>query len=286
MQTMKKIILASLFMAFAMISEAQVKTPAPSPSCTIEQKVGLTDVKIAYSRPGVKDRNVFAKDGLVPFGKKWRTGANAVTEVTISSDVTVEGQELAAGKYALMTTPDATSWGIHFYDYDGGYPGDYKELTPKLTVQAKPMNMGDVKIESFLITLDDLRNNSATMKIMWANTMVPIKMGFNTDAVVFDNIEKVMAGPSSNDYYNSARYYRETGKDLNKALEWMNKSIDKRGEEKFWMLRQKSLIQADLKDYKGAIKTAERSLELSKEAENMDYVKMNEESIASWKKMK
>ena len=71
---------------------AQVEVPAPSPFSKVEQKVGLTDVTVEYSRPGAKNRRVFGK--LVPFGEMWRTGANASTKVTFSEDVQVEGQRV------------------------------------------------------------------------------------------------------------------------------------------------------------------------------------------------
>ena len=95
-----------------------------------------------------------------------------------------------------------------------------------------------------------------------------------------------MAGPSSNDYYAAGRYYKDSGKDYNKALEMINKSIEMRGEEKFWMIRQKALTLAKLGKIEEAIVAAEKSIVLAKIAGNDDYVKSNEKSIAEWKFMK
>ncbi len=175
---MKKLFTA--FFAIALLAstislQAQDK-PAPSPFSKVEQKVGTTDLMIEYSRPGVKGRTIMGE--LVPYGKRWRTGANAVTKVTTSKDMMVEGQTLPAGTYALMTTPGKDSWGVHFFTYVDGsgrsYPADAK---PALTVTATPHSTGDVKVESFLIYVDMLRDDSATLKMAWDNVVVPVSLG-------------------------------------------------------------------------------------------------------------
>src|SRR5688572_14329931 len=116
---MKKItlLLCCVFMSFSMT--AQIETPAPSPSAKLQQKVGLTDITIEYSRPSVKGRTIFGD--LVPYDKLWRTGANARTKITFSDDVKISGKEVKAGTYAIFTRPTAKSWEVIFYtDYSGG----------------------------------------------------------------------------------------------------------------------------------------------------------------------
>ena len=274
-------------LALVSTMDAQLKTPSASPSSTATNTVGLTDVKIEYSRPGVKGRTIFAADGLVPFGKKWRTGANQVTTFTFSTDVTVGGAELKKGAYAIFTVPNPESWDVHFYEYTGAYTGDYKEATPVANIKATVITFpAEMKIETFTIDINNIKNNSATMEFYWENTMAFFDLAVATDETVYSSIDKVMAGPGHSDYYSAASYYKSTGKDNAKALEWMNKSIELRGEEKFWVLKNKSEIEASLGKYKDAIKTAEKSMTLAKEAENMDYVKMNTDNIAKWSKMK
>lgn len=144
---------------------------APSPSAKLVQKVGLTDVTIEYSRPGVKGRTIFADDGLVPFGKKWRTGANSATKITFSDAVTIGGKELAAGSYAILTTPGAKSWDIHFFPYDGSRWTPYSSAEPILTIQAMPKMLPN-NVESFLITVDNLKDYSADIILRWEKTVV------------------------------------------------------------------------------------------------------------------
>jgi len=100
---MKKIIIstftACLLFAFGNLN-AQISTPAPSPSAKIMQTVGLTDFTVAYSRPSMKGRQIFG--GLVPYGEVWRTGANAATKISFTDDIKVEGMELKKGDYALF----------------------------------------------------------------------------------------------------------------------------------------------------------------------------------------
>ena len=100
---MKRTILIMVALVFSFSVNAQIQTPAPSPFAKVEQKVGLTDVSLEYSRPNMRGRTIFG--GLVPYDKIWRTGANARTKISFSDDVTVNGQELKAGTYAIFTKP-------------------------------------------------------------------------------------------------------------------------------------------------------------------------------------
>ena len=172
---MKKMFL--LIAAFSMLTfyTAEGQQRAASPAAKVEQKVGLTDVTLEYSRPGVKDRTIFAADGLVPFGKVWRTGANAASKVTFSDDVKLAGQDLAAGSYAILTIPNKDSWDVHFHTYDGGRWSPYADKTPALAIKATPAMM-DISVESFMIGITDLRDYSATLFIAWENTLVPIAL--------------------------------------------------------------------------------------------------------------
>lgn len=280
---MKQVLTLFSFLLVAGFAEAQISTPAPSPFSTVEQKVGLTDVTIEYSRPGIKGRTVFGD--LVPYGKTWRTGANAATKVSFSTDVMIDGKNLAKGTYALYTVPEKDNWTIIFYsDYNqGGVPRDWNEDAVALKFMAAAQQM-PVTVENFMINIDALTNSSGRMFLVWENTIVGFDIKVPTDEAVMASIEKVMSGPSDRDYYLAAAYFHDEGKDLNKALKWIDKAIEKGG-DRYWVLRKKALIQADLKDYKGAIATAKKSSDAAKEAGNMDYVKMNDQSIAMWKKM-
>ena len=274
-----------LCLAMVMTVSAQVKAPQPSPFTKVEQKVGLTDVTLEYSRPGVKGRTIFGD--LVTLDKMWRTGANKNSIVTFSTSVMVGGTKLEAGSYAIFTKPSKQSWEINLYSdtENWGTPETWDATKVAATVSAKSMKLND-RVESFTISIDNLTDGSADLSLSWDKTKVVVPFTVPTDDMVMASIEKTMAGPSSNDYYAAGRYYKDSGKDYNKALEMINKSIEMRGEEKFWMVRQKALTLAKLGKTKEAIKAAEKSIALAKIARNEDYVKNNEKSIAEWKSMK
>ncbi|MDP3358988.1 MAG: DUF2911 domain-containing protein [Lutibacter sp.] len=261
---------------------AQIKTPQASLAAKMEQVVGLTDVKVEYSRPAMKGRTIFGN--LVPFGEVWRTGANANTKITFSDDVTIGGKELKKGTYAIYTIPNQSSWEVIFYSdaTNWGNPAKWDEtkVALKTTVEITPMPK---KIETFTLSFDDLSNNSGVLGISWENTYVGVKFEVPTDKTTLKSIETAMAGPTKNDYFQAATYYHTEGKDLKQALEWMKKATA--GDDPaFWYLRRMSLIQADLGDKAGAIATAKKSLAAAEKAGNADYVKMNKESIAEWTK--
>jgi len=261
-------------------AEAQIRTPQPSPTVVFEQPVGLTIVTLEYSRPGVKDRVVFGEEGLVRFGEIWRTGANSATKITFSEDVKVGGQALEAGSYAILTVPDEKKWDVMFYPYESSNFGTYVDKEPVATVEAMTQKTGR-KVESFTIDLNNLRNESATIDMMWDNMLVSIPLEVNTDEAVMASINQVMSGPSSGDYYAAASYYLAAGKDMEQALEWIQKANVEN--PRYWMMRTEALIQANLGNYSEAIAAAENSKTMAQDAGNMDYVRMNEKSIEEWK---
>ena len=264
-------------------TKLKITTPQPSPKATVEQRVGLTDISVEYSRPGVKGRAIFGD--LVPFGKTWRTGANSNTKVTFSSDVSIDGQTLKAGSYGLYTVPNENSWEVMFYaeSDNSGVPRDWDDtkVVAKTSVEVYSMPMN---VETFTITFDDVSGTSATLGILWEKTYVGIKLEVPTDKLVSETIDAVMAAsPEAGDYYNAAIYYRQQDLDIKKANEWMEKAMSLTEKPAFWQLRQQSLIYAKMGETEKAIAVAEKSLELSKAAENEAYVKMNTQSLAEWK---
>ena len=264
-------------------TKLKITTPQPSPKATVEQRVGLTDISIEYSRPGVRGRTIFGD--LVPFGKTWRTGANSNTKVTFSSDVSIDGQTLNAGSYGLYTVPNENSWEIIFYSEsdNSGVPRDWDDtkIVAKTSVEVYSMPMN---VETFTITFDDVSSTSAVIGLLWEKTYVGIKFEVPTDKLVSETIDAVMAAsPEAGDYYNAAIYYRQQDLDIKKANEWMEKAMSLTEKPAFWQLRQQSLIYAKMGDTEKAIAVAEKSLELSKAAGNEAYVKMNTQSLAEWK---
>ncbi len=280
---MKKIFLVLAVMAASFSIEAQVKTPQPSPAAHVKQVVGLTDVEVDYSRPSVKGRTIFGD--LVPFGKLWRTGANANSTVTFSEDVIIDGKTLKKGKYALFTTPKADNWEIIFYNdtYNWGNPEDWSDAKVALKATAKVETLNR-NVESFTIGINNLDNNFGHLEISWEKTLVSLKFEVPTQKAAMASIEKVLNGPSANDYFSSAQYFYQSNGDLTKALTYVNKALELNKDKPFWYNRLKSLIQAKSGDKKGAIESAKASLESATAAKNNDYIKMNNDSIAEWSK--
>lgn len=280
---MKKIVFALAVILSSFGSQSQVLTPQPSPKCILNQVVGLTDVEIEYSRPGTKGRNVFGD--LVPFGKVWRTGANANTTISFSEDVIIDGKTLKKGKYALFTLPKVESWEIIFYSKtdNWGNPEEWNEADVALRASAVPEILNR-NVESFTIDINNLDNNFAHLNLSWEKTLVSLKFEVPTQKKAMESIDKVLSGPSAGDYFSAAQFYYQSNGDLTKALNYVNKALELKKESPFWYTKLKSLIQAKLGDKKGAIETARLSLAAAKAAKNNDYIKMNEDNILEWSK--
>lgn len=281
---MKKVLFfLCLMTAVVLQSNAQIRTPQSSPSAKVMQTVGMTEVTLEYARPSMKGRTIFAKDGLVPFGQVWRTGANSASKITLSTDAKIGGADVKAGSYAILTKPMAEEWTVMLFPYESSNWTSYIEKDPAATVTAKVMKNG-TKVESFMMGIDGLSNNGATLMMAWENTVATLPVEVPTKEMAMASIKRALGGPTAGDYYAAAAYYHSEGMDLKKAYDWVKKANTNGAP--FWQLRLQSQIEADLKMYKQAVATAKESLEKSKAAGNNDYIRMNETNIAKWSKMK
>jgi hypothetical protein len=281
---MKKV-LSILLIAFSIAAEAQIQTPAASPAATVSTVVGLTDVKVNYARPKVRGRKIFGagNDFVVPYGQLWRTGANQGTVITFSDDVTVEGKAVKKGDYLLLTIPTANEWTVILYSdvAMGGNTAAYDQSKDAARFMVKPHTVAE-KVETFTVNISDISddNTKANIQMAWENTSVKFGITVDFDSKVMKAIE---AGTrvNPNNYIAAANYYFDSGKDLNKALEWMTMGIENGNKEAFWNIHTKAKIQLAMKDYDGALKTAQQSLDLAKKApSDFGYIKNNEDLIA------
>ena len=260
---------------------AQLDMPQPSPLSTVSQKVGLTDVTVVYSRPSMRDRTIMGE--LVPYGELWRTGANQATKVSFSDEMTVAGQKVPAGDYALFTIPDKEEWTVVLNkNTDQGGTGSYKEEEDALRVQV-PSSTTDDTYQTFTVGFSDLTETGANMDVIWANTKVAIPLEDpNVDSKVMAQIDEQMAdaGDDAGLYFQAANYYYTMDKDMQQAQEWIDKAISL-DDSKFWMLHLQAKIHAKTENYEQAKAAAQKSMELAKENDNQDYVRLNEKLLES-----
>jgi hypothetical protein len=204
---------------------SQLELPVPSPKAKVEQRVGLTDVTIEYSRPAVAGRTIWG--GLVPMDKVWRTGANSATAITFGKDVEIAGKTIVAGEYALFTIPSANEWTI-ILNSNQGQKGstDYKESLDVLRFMAKATEAPEFK-ERMEFTIDPVSDNEGVVHLTWEKTRV--SFGFKTNTV--KNAEANLAaferkiGGLWYDLAQAARYSNANGLNADKALAWIDQSI-------------------------------------------------------------
>jgi hypothetical protein len=257
-----------------------IRLPQASSGQTLIQDFGLGKITVKYSRPNTKGRKIFGE--LEPYGSVWRTGANSATVITFTEDVTFEGQPVPAGQYALFTIPGKGDWTVILNKSTqqwGAY--DYKEADDFLRVHVKPETAKD-KVETFKIDFADVYPTKAVLTIAWDHTLIPVQLTTNIDTKVMASIEEAMKGDKK-PYFQAAQYYFENGKDLNKALEWMNaaEAADPKGP---WIRLWKGRVQLKMGDKKGAAASAETGIKLATEAKNPEYIRLNTLLLAETKK--
>ena len=262
--------------------QGQITHPKASPFASVEQEVGLSKISVQYSRPAVRGREIFGN--LVPYRRIWRVGANESTKIAVSSEMEVDGNQLPKGTYALYAFPEAGTWEIAFHTNtthwgDGRKNYDSKEDLFRITVTPKQIPYHQ---ENFLIDFDSITHNSATMRLTWASTQVLIPFSVDTHAQMEAEIAKqISENPSAQTYYEAARYLQEQGKDWERALDYLNKALELGGDT-YYFHRVKSLVEAELGDYRSAIASARKSLKIAAELEKDEFVRMNQKNIEKW----
>lgn len=255
-----------------------IKMPAPSPTQTIKQDFALSNIELSYSRP-LKNGRVIMGD-LVPYGKVWRTGANSATTITFGEDVKFGDVAVKAGKYGLLTIPGAQSWTIILTSsLDVTSPAAYKAENDIARVKVKPVAM-PFSQESFTIGFEKVRSNSVVLSLSWDKTKVPVVITADIDGKITAQIDEAMQSAEKKPYFQAAVYYFENGKDLNKAVEWIDEAT-RQSPDAFFIWYQKARINAKAKNVKVAKEAAQKSIELATAAKNDDYVALNKKLLAT-----
>lgn len=278
-----------LLVACSLLGQGQIQTPQPSPSGSVSTTVGLTDVKISYSRPLMKGRKIFGEGSnyLIPYGQIWRTGANNGTIISFSDDVTVEGNAVPKGEYLLFTWPGASEWTISLYKdlALGGNTAGYDKTKEAANFKVKASKLTE-KIETLTLNISDLAEDSksANIEIAWENTSVKFKVGVEFDEKVMKAIE-ANTKVNPNNLITAARYYHATKRDLKQALAWVDEYLAVgKNSEQFWNVNFKAQLLKDMGDKKGALAAATQSLEMAKKApSDFGYIKLNEDLIKTLK---
>jgi hypothetical protein len=286
---MKYKIASFLFLLVGAYGFSQLKHPKASPAATVIQEVGFTTIKINYSRPSVRGRKVFGnlpngKKGLVPYGRIWRVGANASTKFTVDTDVSVMGNVLPKGTYALYAFPEEKEWEIAFHTNTTHWGDGRKGYNPEedaFRIKVKP-NSEVAFQENFQISFENITHNGTDMIFHWENTQVVIPITVDTKAVMDKQITKELQGVSAQTYYEVARYYVEQEIRYPEALKYLNKALEMGGDT-YYFHRVKSLAESALGDYKAAISSAKKSLEIAEKLGKDEFVLMNQKNIDLWK---
>jgi tetratricopeptide (TPR) repeat protein len=270
-----------LLVLFAHTIQAQVELPQVSPRSTVSQKIGLTEVSINYGRPSTKGRKTFGE--LEPYNQLWRTGANESTIISFADEVTIQGNKLPAGKYALFTIPGKNEWIIilnkntKLWGKDG-----YNQQMDALRFSVKPTEIP--MQETMVFEFTNTQIDAADIALKWEKTQVAFKVKTNSQQKAMANIEKAIVAEPNNwvIYTEAAGYCVQSNTNLKQGMIWINKSIDLQAH--WWNHWTKAQLLAAAGDTKQAVSFAEKAVALGKtDVDFKNYQRMIEQSIAGWK---
>ena len=276
---MLKLIHLSVVLIFILSLSAagqQIRTPRPSPDATVTQIVGVTEVKIDYSSPGVKERKIWGE--LVPFGEIWRTGANEATTITFDDAVKINGTELLAGTYGIHTIPNESEWEFIFSKdtkIDGG--SNFNKDNEVLRVKAKPEEHHFMERMTFLFT--DVTDKSVIVNLLWDELKVSFNIETNTNELFLSNAREQLSWSPT---FQAAQYCLNANINLEEALKWIEASC--LINEVYWNTRVKAQIQNKLGMKNESIATMEKAIALGSKMEEapFDYDNMKK-MLEDWK---
>ncbi len=283
---MKKLLL-SIFALGGFVLSAQ-DLPQPSPSASVDQRVGLTDFSVEYSRPAMRGRTIFGD--LVPYDQLWRTGANKATSIEFNTPVNIEGESIPAGKYSIFTIPGEGEWvfilnsNTELWGTDG-----YQEEKDVFRASFEAMEMS--KTENFTINFDGIDGGKAKLNIYWADRGISVPISVDVKAKALENIKNALANSEEENLWrvnrNAATYYARNNMDSKEALKFIEKSIELNPENWYSHFVHGEILAAN-GDNKAAVKAGKKALKLGQEAadeagQKFGYASMIEEGIAKWK---
>jgi len=272
----------------ALAQAPQLKLPEASPSASVSQTVGLTDITISYHRPAVKKRKVWGE--LVPFGEVWRAGANENTTITFSTPVTVGGKRLAAGTYGLHMLPTEKDWTIILSTVStawGSYSYDEKEDAVRLGATPAPADFE----ESLQYRFENPTEDSVTAVMHWDKLQVGFPISVDTNAVTLDSLRAQLRGGGRffwQPWNEAAQWSLRHGVALDQGLAWADRSIAV--QPSFQNLRTKAAFLEKKGDAKGAADLRARAMKLATEGDinNLAYgllaEKKYDEALALFRK--
>jgi hypothetical protein len=273
---------ATLAILFAASSPARadLELPRPSPFAKVWQVVGLTEITVDYSSPGVKGRKIWG--GLVPYDQMWRAGANSATKVTFSRDVTFAGKPVPAGAYAFFVVPGKAEWTVVLNKKadQAGIGRDYKSELDLLRVQLKPKAAPFRERLAYMVT--DFTDDTASLDLEWEKLKLSIPIGLATSAQAMTNIQTAVDG-TWRTYANAARYMLDTKKDYDAGLKYIDQSLALK--EDWYNLWIKASLLAAKKNFKEAYALADRAYQLGQK-DGPGFFAQDEvkKALAEWKK--
>jgi Protein of unknown function (DUF2911) len=226
----------------------ELNIPRVSQRGTVSQRVGLSDITIAYHRPAVGGREIWGK--TVPYGKVWRAGANENTIITLTDDVSVEGKPLPAGTYGLHTIPDKDQWTIIFSKNATSWGSfSYDEKEDALRVNVKPH--AAEAFEQLTYEFEDVKPDSAAATLRWEKLAVPFRITVDVKAVVLKSVKNELrnvGGFTWAGYDEAAQWCLDNNYNLEEALKWEETSIQNEDRFENWETKSRILDAMGKKD--------------------------------------
>jgi len=266
--TMKKILLTILLAISSQIF-SQIDLPRLSPKAAVSQTIGYTEISVEYSRPSVHGRKIWGD--LVPYNKVWRTGANEATVIQFTTDVSINGNKIPAGRYSLFTIPNEKEWTIIFNKVDKQWGAfNYKEDQDLIRFNVTPTQ--NEFVESLIYYFSDITSNSVLLNIAWEKLKVSFKIEVDVLSQAYQKIKEGLANAKADDWQSfsaAANFAADNNVYLDEALTWIDKAISMGDNYYPYFVKAKILFKQN--KFKEALNFINKTREAGRKDKNYEF---------------
>lgn len=265
---MKKTLL-TILMAISSQIFSQIDLPRLSPKANVSQTIGYTEIAVEYSRPSVHGRKIW--DDLVPYNKVWRTGANEATVIQFTTDVSINGNKIPAGRYSLFTIPNEKEWTIIFNKVDKQWGAfNYKE--DQDLIRFNVTSTQNEFVESLIYYFSDITSNSVVLNIVWEKIKVSFKIEVDVLSQAYQKIKEGLANAKAGDWQSfsaAANFAADNNVYLDEAITWIDKAISMGDNYYPYFVKAKILFKQN--KFKEALNFINKTREAGRKDKNYEF---------------
>jgi len=208
-----------------------LKLPQRSPAVLEEQVLGVTKISLDYSSPSARGREVWTNPRIIPQNGEpfaWRAGANMNTTISFDTEVYIEGQKLAAGKYGLHVISNGHDHQVLFAHANHLWGSYYLDTLKDVSLRVSVKDTSCTYSEKLDFEFDHLNDSTLILGLEWGDRRIPIEIKVDLVKTVMHSLRSELRGLNTyrwEAWDDAARFCYDHQQHLEEGLTWVERSI-------------------------------------------------------------